>query len=146
MRQALLVVLVAAAGCAAQGLPVSEGAGGGTITIGAGLDMAKPLGGPGASCMTACDCVSGLACTTGSCMTLQLGAMCCCESGDSPSGNVCQSVMGNLDRCGSGAGGSGLDMAPLSVDAGSCSAVSCRSTGDCLAAGCSMCGRRGRCR
>ena len=111
MRQLAVVALLALAGCTAQGLPIdnSPGSGGNGSGGGAGsgaFDMAKPLGGNGAKCTSACDCEPGLACRMGTCGTSPIGMIYCCDSGDCPTGNICQSSSGGFGQCG-GNGGNG---------------------------------------
>jgi hypothetical protein len=64
--------------------------------LSAGID----LGGPGAACTTACDCMPGLACNMGMCEQDPQGAIYCCESGMCPTGDFCQSQAGDFMMCG----------------------------------------------
>jgi hypothetical protein len=173
MRQLLLAFVVAAAGCAAQGLPIEGGGGNGPTGGGAGSggnggggnngglpDLAQPLSGPGGSCQTACDCQPGLACQNGSCGQTQFGMIYCCESDTCPQGNFCQSSQGGFGQCmpggnggngGTGPGGPPFfgDMATFPVDGGIqsfCRQIMCSQDSDCTAVGCNVCGRRGTCR
>src|SRR5215471_17052282 len=116
MRQLFLASLLLLAGCAAQGVPLEDGtnggggsgaAGGGSGGAHGGVDMAKMLGGQGATCKTACDCDPGLACRMGTCGASNIGKIYCCDSGDCPAGNFCQSSMGGFAQCGSSGGGGG---------------------------------------
>jgi hypothetical protein len=109
MRQIVLAVLFAVAGCAAQGVPIDESGGSAGASGGNGsrADMAKPLGGDGARCTTACDCQAGLACRQGMCGMSNLGAIYCCDRGDCPAGSFCQSTSGGFAQCGSPTGGGG---------------------------------------
>jgi hypothetical protein len=67
------------------------------------------LGGPGAACMTACDCMPGLAC--GRNMTCQMsmrGMIYCCEdTANCMNGSFCQSSTGQFGMCGGGTTGFG---------------------------------------
>ena len=104
--------LVFAAGCAAQGLPLDEPGAGGNGGAGGGgsraVDMARALGGTGATCRTACDCQPGLACRMGTCGMSNIGPIFCCDDTAScPAGSFCQSSMGGFAQCGSSSGGSG---------------------------------------
>jgi hypothetical protein len=159
MRRFLLAVVAAAAGCAAQGLPI-ESAGGGLGSSGGGApgpDMSRRLGGAGDSCQTACDCMPGLACPSGNCVKSTLGVIYCCDDSSCPTGNFCQSASGGFGQCGGGNGGGGGfnpggppffdDMMSLPPDAGiSCRQLNCMRDSDCVAAGCSTCSLRGFCR
>ena len=112
MRHIVLATLFVLAGCAAQGLPLDDSTGGGGGTGGTGgshgVDMARPLGGTGATCKTACDCQPGLACRQGMCGMSNIGPVYCCDSSDCPAGNFCQSSTGGFAQCGSpGGGGTG---------------------------------------
>ncbi len=108
MRHIVLATLFVLAGCAAQGVPLEEGTNGNGGNGGAGasgVDMAKPLGGQGAMCKTACDCQPGLACRQGMCGASNIGKIYCCDSSDCPAGNFCQSSTGGFSQCGSTGGG-----------------------------------------
>ena len=111
MRHIVLAALFVFAGCAAQGLPLDDSTGGNGGTGGGGgnhtADMARPLGGTGAMCMTACDCQPGLACRQGQCAMSNIGQIFCCESTDCPAGSFCQSSMGGFAQCGASGGGTG---------------------------------------
>ncbi len=112
MRHFLATVVLVLAGCAAQGLPLDDstggnGGGGGGSGHGNAADMARPLGGTGAKCTTACDCEPGLACRQGMCGMSQIGAIYCCDSNQCPAGSFCQSSMGGFAQCGSSGGGTG---------------------------------------
>jgi hypothetical protein len=162
MRQWLLAVVVAAAGCAAQGLPIEGGGVGKPGPSGGGgtggtpvPDMARPLGGPGDPCQSACDCMGGLACPNGACGKSMFGPIYCCDSSDCPANNFCQSANGGFGTCstsgGPNPGGPPFfgDLASMPDDAGVgsfCRQFMCSSDSDCTAVGCTMCGRRGTCR
>jgi hypothetical protein len=113
MRHLVAVTLLLFAGCAAQGLPLDDGTGGNGGGAGSGgangggADMAKKLGGNGATCKTACDCEPGLACRMGTCGMSQIGMIYCCDSMDCPAGNFCQNSMGGFAQCGSSGGNGG---------------------------------------
>jgi len=113
MRHLIAATLFAlVAGCVAQGVPLDEPGGGGNGGAGGGsgnhaVDMAKPLGGNGATCKTACDCEPGLACRMGTCGMSNIGAVYCCDSGMCPAGSFCQTSMGGFQQCGSPGGGTG---------------------------------------
>ncbi|HEY2746197.1 MAG TPA: hypothetical protein VGL86_16295, partial [Polyangia bacterium] len=110
MRHLVVAFVLALGGCSAQGLPIDNSGSGGNGSGGhsGGVDMAKPLGGNGAACTSACDCEPGLACRMGMCGTSQVGMIFCCESDDCPTGNICQSSSGGFSECGAnGGGGSG---------------------------------------
>ena len=69
------------------------------------LTVEPDLGGPGASCMTACDCQSGLSCNQmGTCEAVAQGMVYCCER-TCPTGNFCQSMDGTFMMCGGGRDG-----------------------------------------
>ena len=114
LRLVALSSLLALAGCGATQLP-NTGAGdgvsiedmaggnGGNGGSGGGQD----LGVVGSSCMSVCDCQSGLICNRGMCEKNNFGVMLyCCGSKDCPSGSVCQSATGGFGQCG-GTGGPG---------------------------------------
>jgi hypothetical protein len=109
MRHLVAASLLFLAGCAAQGIPLEDGTGGGGSGGGgshaSSPDMAKPLGGMGATCKTACDCEPGLACRMGTCGASNIGKIYCCESMDCPAGNFCQSENGGFGQCGAGGNG-----------------------------------------
>src|SRR5260370_10717041 len=108
MRHIVAATLFVLAGCAAQGLPIDDSTGGGGGTGGSSVDMAKrDLGGAGATCKTACDCEAGLACRMGTCGMSNLGPVYCCDAGQCPAGNFCQSATGGFSQCGSSGGGNG---------------------------------------
>jgi hypothetical protein len=165
MRPWLLAVVVAAAGCAAQGLPVESGGPGPSSPSGGGNnggvnvsvpDMARPLGGPGEMCQSACDCMPGLACPNGTCGKSMFGPIYCCESSDCPGNSFCQSANGGFGTCNTSGGGGNPggppffgDMTTMPEDAGAgslCRQVKCSADSECTAAGCTMCTRRGTCR
>jgi hypothetical protein len=172
MRQLLVAALFVVSGCTAQGLPLESGGGGGSGGGGAGgvgggggggggtalVDMAKPLGGVGATCTTACDCQSPLACVQGKCMKLQFGQIFCCEA-ECPMGQFCQSKDGGFGQCGSaggggggfgggggggfgggGGGGFGGGIPDFGVPGNLCHFVPCASNSDCSQVGCGKCG------
>jgi hypothetical protein len=172
MRQLLVASLLVVAGCAAQGLPLEDGTGGGGGSGGGasvGPDMAKKLGGQGATCKTACDCEAGLACRMGTCGTSNIGMIFCCESSDCPAGSFCQSSTGGFAQCGAnggggggggggfgggpgGGGGGGFGGGPGSgggadLGLGSfCRQIPCSSNGNvCKVAGCGACRADGTC-
>jgi len=112
MRHLVVVALLALGGCTAQGVPIDNSGSGGNAGSGGsggghagGPDMAKPLGGDGASCTSACDCEPGLACRMGTCGTSPIGMIYCCDSSDCPTGNICQSSSGGFSECGANGGG-----------------------------------------
>ena len=107
MRHIVLATLFVLAGCAAQGVPIDDSNGGGGGSGGGAhvADMARPLGGTGATCKTACDCQPGLACRQGMCAMSNIGMIFCCDSGDCPAGSFCQSSTGGFAQCGSSGGG-----------------------------------------
>jgi hypothetical protein len=158
MRTLVAALTLVVAGCAAQGLPItgdgtggSGGTGGGGGIITSFGDLARLMGGTGAACKTACDCASGLGCTSsGTCQALPGQKIYCCDdAADCPAGNVCQSSTGGFGLCGSGVnpGGPPLfgDMS-IPSDAGACAAIMCTTTNECVKAGCMTCTRRGTCR
>jgi hypothetical protein len=103
------------------------------------IDMAPSQGAPaGSACMSTCDCQAGLACLHQKCRMLQQPVY-CCSSSTCPSGNVCVTTMGNLQRCG-GAGDGGM---PPNF----CTAVPCANDPTrCMQVGCGACdSATGRC-
>ena len=167
MRQIVLASLLVLAGCAAQGVPLDESNGGNAGTGGgagsAGVDMAKPLGGMGAMCKTACDCQPGLACRMGVCGASNIGKIYCCDSTDCPAGNFCQSSMGGFSQCGAGGtggfGGGGFGGGPGGGGGGGgfpgggdlgigqfCTQIPCGgNSGVCKMIGCGACTAAGTC-
>lgn len=171
MRNIVLVavaaVVLAAAGCAAQGLPIegsgtggagNGGSGGSGGTGGSGQlgpDMtSRPMGPVGAMCTSACDCKAGLACVMGACASSPLGQLYCCADSNCPMGQFCQSSDGSYGQCGVGTinpGGPptfndlGISF-PRDAGAGMCAQIMCTADKDCMAAGCMTCSRRGTCR
>ncbi len=71
------------------------------------LTVVPDLGGPGATCTTACDCMPGLSCGMGmTCQQLMQGNVYCCESSNCPDGSFCQSgVDSSFMMCGGGRDG-----------------------------------------
>ncbi|MCB9644879.1 MAG: hypothetical protein H6728_17545 [Myxococcales bacterium] len=58
----------------------------------------KTCGDEGATCNTACDCVSGLACINGQCSRSGQPVY-CCEDSNCPTGERCQNSKGGFDTC-----------------------------------------------
>jgi hypothetical protein len=152
-------LLVFVAGCAAQGVPLDEPGGGGN---GGGcgssaVDMARPLGGTGAMCKTACDCQPGLACRMGSCGMSNIGPVYCCDSANCPANNFCQSSSGGFAQCGSTGGGGGFGGGPGGGGGGGgfgggpgvgmfCTQIPCSTNpGLCKQLGCGACTAAGTC-
>jgi hypothetical protein len=181
MRSLVVALVLALAGCNAQGLPLDNGGGSGATggtgggTGGGSVDMSRPrdLGGQGATCKTACDCQPGLACTQGTCRQSMFGQIFCCDSGDCPAGNICQSSSGGFAQCGQGGsggtggggfpgggggGGGGFGGGPGGGGGGGfgggipdgglgmlCKQVPCQSSAICMQIGCGKCGAGGTC-
>jgi hypothetical protein len=110
MRLSLLLLLTIGCTTANDGLQNGNPDG---MKSGAMLDMTAvavtpDLGGPGAACMTACDCQPGLACGRNmTCQQSMRGMIYCCESSTCPMGSFCQSSMGQFQMCGGGGGTTG---------------------------------------
>jgi hypothetical protein len=121
---------------------VDDLAGGGSDLSGVdgGLIVITDGGSNGAVCISACDCMPGLACFGGLCRQGTV-AVYCCNSTTCPSGDVCQSSTGSYGRCG-----------VAKPDLGGfdhCTFINCSSAGgginECTRAGCTSCSAGNTC-
>jgi hypothetical protein len=152
MRLLAFIVAVSCLACNMDGLPNGVGGGGPgpnnsadggggdgghLVDLAVSPDLAKPLGGEGAMCASACDCQAGLACFQKLCTVSMLGSVYCCESMNCPSGMFCQSgTDGSFKRCGmSGGGGGG------GGGSAQCGFIPCQSNATCMQAGCASCNK-----
>jgi hypothetical protein len=122
------------------------GTNGGTTTGGTNGGGNTTGGGQGATCKTACDCMAGLGCFQGQCVSSMFGMLYCCSATTCPMGSFCQGADGNFGRCGSTMttggtnGGFGFDLGARSDGGGGfCGQIPCRSDGFCQMAGCGTC-------
>jgi hypothetical protein len=105
----------------------------GTVGGGDGGNMVSAdAGGAGASCQSACDCMPGLGCFGGKCVSGQVPVY-CCGAPSCMTGHICQNPDGSYGQCG---GGGGMrDMAMFDF----CHLISCSGptgTQACANAGC----------
>jgi hypothetical protein len=96
-------------GCSSSNLSSSNGDGSSNDLTGnmsmMDLTVEPDLGGPGAPCTTACDCLAGLACNQmNQCAAIAQGMVYCCER-TCPAGDFCQSMDGTFMMCGGGRDG-----------------------------------------
>jgi hypothetical protein len=103
---------------------------GSDLTGGGGV---MDLGGAGAKCTTACDCMPGLACFNNQCVA-GVAAVYCCSSATCPTGDYCQNTSGSYGMC--GGGGFMFDLAGFDV----CPNIKCtQQNNPCSMFGCTMC-------
>jgi hypothetical protein len=91
------------------------------------------LGGMGAACTTACDCMPGLACFNMQCIA-GFAPVYCCQSAVCPNGSFCENQTGGFGMCGGGR----RDLGAFDV----CPFIGCNGGNGlqrCMNMGCSMC-------
>jgi hypothetical protein len=107
MRPLPILVALMLFGCSSSNLSSNNGDGSTDANNMSMMDLTvePDLGGPGASCMTACDCLAGLACNQmNQCEAVAQGMVYCCER-SCPTGSFCQSMDGTFMMCGGGRDG-----------------------------------------